>query len=117
MTSQEMELEYAPSKTMLIEGHESCRVPVPVERCPLSKFKCLYVENAEDNKNDANLDLDKIYSEHIANLVDLNWQLLATETNGKASLQGITLAPSMLDIVGMSPILWGEWLHLKFLRK
>lgn len=107
LTSQEMELEYAPSKTMLIEGHESCRVPVPVERCPLSKFKSLYVENSENGgKGDASLDLDKIYSEHIANLVDLKWQLLSTETKGKASLQGITLAPSMLDVVGMSPILW-----------
>ncbi|KAK9876811.1 hypothetical protein WA026_015049 [Henosepilachna vigintioctopunctata] len=106
LTSQEMELEYAPSKTMHIEGHESCRVPVPVERCPLSKFKSLYTENLEETKSESSLDLDKIYSEHIAELVDLKWQLSATEAKGKASLQGITLAPSMLDIVGMSPILW-----------
>ncbi|KAL3284966.1 hypothetical protein HHI36_019095 [Cryptolaemus montrouzieri] len=106
LTSQEMELEYAPSKTMLIEGHESCRVPVPVERCPISKVKNLYVDNVDQYKGDASVDLDKIYSEHIAELVNLKWQLLATETRGKASLQGIILAPSMLDIVGMSPILW-----------
>ena len=35
----EMDLHYTPSKHLLIEAGESCRVPVPVDRCPLDKIK------------------------------------------------------------------------------
>lgn len=35
---QEAELHYAPGKSILVEGSEFCRVPVPVPRCPLSKL-------------------------------------------------------------------------------
>jgi hypothetical protein len=101
LTSQEMELQYTPSKTMLIEGHESCRVPVPVKRCPLSKL-----DVAEGLGSG---DLDRICSEHIANLVDLRWHLLGTDTRGKASLKGITLTNDMLDEVRMSPLIWRKW--------
>ncbi|XP_018334201.1 protein brunelleschi [Agrilus planipennis] len=104
LTSQEMEVYYTPSKHMLIEGHESCRVPVPVDRCPLSKLTKFYME--QKSGLDDRLDLDKICSEHIANLVDLSWHLMSTDTRGKASLKGITLTPNMLDIVRMSPIQW-----------
>lgn len=97
-----MELHYTSTKHMLVEGHESCRVPVPVNRCPLSKLTKLYMD-----QNSA-LDLDKICSEHIANLVDLRWQLLSLNINGKATLKGITLTPHMLDIVRMSPLNWGK---------
>lgn len=106
LTSQEMELHYTPTKHMLIEGHESCRVPIPVNRCPLSKLTKLYMD--QNTGVDERLDLDKICSDHIASLVDLHWQLLATETKGKATLKGITLMQQMLDIVRMSPLNWGE---------
>lgn len=108
LTAQEMELHYTPTKNMLIEGHESCRVPIPVDRCPLSKLTKSYMDHnlGLDNR----LDLDKICSDHIANLVDLRWQLLATETKGRAVLKGITLTPPMLDIVRMSPLTWGKYL-------
>lgn len=89
---------------MLVEGHESCRIPIPVDRCPLSKLTKLYME---DNTLDERLDLDKICSEHIANLVDLQYNLPAIDIKGKASLKGITLTPNMLDIVRMSPLHWG----------
>lgn len=36
MTDQEIELKYTESKSILIEENESCRVPIPVDRCPLS---------------------------------------------------------------------------------
>lgn len=91
---------------MLIEGHESCRVPVPVDRCPLSKLTKLYMD--QNSGVDDRLDLDKICSEHIASLVDLRWHLLSTETTGKATLKGIILTPNMLDIVRMSPLQWGN---------
>lgn len=103
---------------MLIEGHESCRVPVPVNRCPLSKLTKLYMD--QNSGLDDRLDLDKICSEHIANLVDLRWQLLSLNVEGKATLKGITLTPNMLDIVRMSPLNWGKknlvFLFFKYLN-
>lgn len=36
LTSQEMEFHYAPGKNILIESNESCRVPVPLDRCPFN---------------------------------------------------------------------------------
>lgn len=35
LTAQEMMLNYTTNKNIVIEARESCRVPVPVERCPL----------------------------------------------------------------------------------
>ncbi|KYN12680.1 Trafficking protein particle complex subunit 9 [Trachymyrmex cornetzi] len=51
-------------------------------------------------------ELQKICAEHIASLVDLRWQLLGTESTGKATLSGITLTQDMLDLVRMSPLQW-----------
>lgn len=39
-------------------------------------------------------------------MVDLRWQLLGTESTGKATLSGITLTQDMLDLVRMSPLQW-----------
>lgn len=33
-----MSLNYTSNKNILIEAKESCRVPVPVERCPLDRI-------------------------------------------------------------------------------
>ena len=98
---------------MIIEGHESCRVPIPVDRCPLSKLAKLYTDGQHTNPSDGEIkydsvDLDKICSEHVASLVDLRWHLLSSETKGSASVKGITLTPNMLDIVRMSPLQWGN---------
>lgn len=38
MTSQELELKYGTNKSLLMEENESCRIPIPVERCPLAKI-------------------------------------------------------------------------------
>lgn len=38
LTAQEMSLNYTSNKNILIEAKESCRVPVPVERCPLDRI-------------------------------------------------------------------------------
>ncbi|XP_074037146.1 trafficking protein particle complex subunit brun [Leptinotarsa decemlineata] len=107
LTTQEMELQYTPTKTMLIEGQESCRVPIPVDRCPLSKLSSLYQDLDGENataKND--IDVNKICSDHITELVDLRWLLLGTESKGVALLKGINLTSRMLDIVRMSPLDW-----------
>lgn len=106
LTSQEMELYYTETKHMLIEGHESCRVPIPVNRCPLSKLTKAFLEQGNDVEERPIL--ENICSDHIASLVQLQWQLLGTETKGKATLKGIILTSAMLDIVRMSPVSWGE---------
>ncbi|XP_060523752.1 protein brunelleschi [Cylas formicarius] len=103
LTSQEMELHYTPTKHMLIESQESCRIPVPVDRCPFSKLLDFY-DNPEQGKND--VDISRICSEHVAKHVDLRWNLLATDSKGSASLNGITLNTRMLDIVRTSPLAW-----------
>lgn len=38
LTQQEVSLSYPNDKTILIEPTESCRVPIPVERCPLDEI-------------------------------------------------------------------------------
>lgn len=106
-----MELEYTPTKTILIECQESCRVPIPVDRCPLTKLSAIY---EEDDKTKSIVDVNKICSEHITELVELRWHLSTTDTRGVASLKGINLTTRMLDIVKMSPLDWGMYLHLEF---
>jgi len=51
---------------------------------------------------------ERACSEHIAELVNLKWTLTATDTNGIASLKGITLSPTMLDLVTVAPLQWGN---------
>ncbi|KDR24045.1 NIK- and IKBKB-binding protein-like protein [Zootermopsis nevadensis] len=104
ITSHELELQYTPSKCILIEGNESCRIPVPVNRCPLSKLTKLY--RGGKISADDRLELDQICSEHVAASVDLRWHILSTGTRGRVSLKGITLTPEMLDLVRMSPLQW-----------
>lgn len=98
-TNHEMELHYTESKCIYMEGRESCRIPVPVNRCPLHKLSTVKedVDNGE---------LKRICADHIASLVDLRWHLLGTDLTGKANLSGITLTQNMLDLVRMSPLQW-----------
>lgn len=105
MTNHELELQYTPSKCILIEGTESCRIPVPVERCPLAKLSKIY-EGETISLQDL-LELGRICSDHIASLVDLKWTLIGNGASGKASLKGISLTNDMLEIVKMSPLQWG----------
>ena len=62
------------------------------------------------NYNLSEIDLpEKLCAEHIANLVDLKYHLASTETHGVASLRGISLSSTMLDLVTVSPIQWGNY--------
>lgn len=55
------------------------------------------------------LDLpEKLCAEHIANLVDLKYHLATSDTRGVATLRGISLSSTMLDLVTVSPIQWGK---------
>lgn len=127
MTNHEMELYYTETKCIYMEGKEPCRIPVPVDRCPLNKLSMVikniicnsfydiikkylfffYILLIQLNGNGDIGELQKVCSEHIASLVDLRWQLLGTESTGKATLSGITLTQDMLDLVRMSPLQWG----------
>lgn len=115
LTAQEMSLNYTSNKTILIEAKESCRVPIPVKRCPLEQVMQEYHKSRENEEiqypsiSTTELDLsEKLCSEHIAGLINLNWSLPAIETSGIASLKGISLSPSMVDLVTVSPLEWGE---------
>lgn len=47
-------------------------------------------------------------SEHLTKNVDLQWHLLQSNITGRASVKGITLSQTMMDIVRMSPLNWGK---------
>jgi hypothetical protein len=104
ITNHELELQYTSSKCILIEGHESCRIPVPINRCPLSKLTKLY--QSSKISADDRIELDQICSEHIASSVDLRWHIVSSGVRGRVSLKGITLTPEMLDFVRTSPLQW-----------
>lgn len=64
------------------------------------------------HKSDA--DLNQLFcSKHISDAVQLNWSLLGTETKGTASLRGITLSSTMLSLITVAPLKWGEF-HSSF---
>lgn len=52
--------------------------------------------------------VEKICAEHISSNVKLNWTLGGTENKGIASLKGISLSPTMLDLITVSPLQWGN---------
>lgn len=53
---------------------------------------------------------ERLCAEHIANLVNLKWQLAGNEVSGVASLRGISFSSTMLDLVTVAPIQFGELL-------
>ncbi|XP_049875620.1 protein brunelleschi [Pectinophora gossypiella] len=110
LTTEEMELEYASGKHILIEGKESCRVPVPLERCPFNAPQRLKPDDALESRSTSTgtstNSLELMCSEHITNNVDLKWNLLHSDISGRASVKGITLSQAMMDIVRMSPLNW-----------
>ncbi|XP_055386029.1 protein brunelleschi [Condylostylus longicornis] len=116
LTNQEMSLNYTSNKNILIEAKESCRVPIPVDRCSLER---LSDDVAEIEKNSANCDsgailimptqgeiTERICSNHISERVNLSWTLTGTETQGVASLKGIRLTNSMIDLITVAPLQW-----------
>jgi len=54
--------------------------------------------------NDA---LSKLCSIHIAERVKIKWLLTGTDIQGIASLRGIVLSQSMVDLTAVSPLEWG----------
>ncbi|XP_055539117.1 protein brunelleschi [Wyeomyia smithii] len=128
LTVQEMSLNYTSNKTILIEAKESCRVPVPVDRCPLERILAA-MEHQQQSLTSGSLDIhpasilsgvgvttssagdtsdltERVCSEHIAENVNLKWSLPGLDCSGAASLRGITLSPAMLDLVTVPPLQW-----------
>lgn len=60
--------------------------------------------------NDA---LSKLCSIHIAERVKINWLLTGTDIQGIASLRGIVLSQSMVDLTAVSPL---QWCKLKWIN-
>ena len=120
-TPYEMELQYSSSKHIAIEALDTCRIPVPVERCPLAKLTHVYTGN-DLNPEQQIEKIAKICCEHISSLVELKWSISGVNQNactpttdgteynsaklikGKASLNGLRIAPSMLDLLHIPPI-------------
>ncbi|XP_062121114.1 protein brunelleschi [Drosophila sulfurigaster albostrigata] len=116
LTAQEMSLNYTENKNILIEAKESCRVPIPVDRCSLEQVCAARAAEVAENLerelcfrtqllsfSDA---LSKLCSTHIAERVKINWLLTGTDIQGVASLRGIVLSHGMVDLTTVSPLEW-----------
>ncbi|RWS10653.1 Protein brunelleschi-like protein [Dinothrombium tinctorium] len=99
-----MELFYASNKSILIEAKETCRIPVPVERCPLID------RNQSSNEFSASREaLHTRCKAYLENQVHLKW-------SGVASISSIPWTGAMLDAILMSSLRWDVTLngnHLK----
>lgn len=52
---------------------------------------------------------ERACSEHISDQVNLKWTLTGTETSGVTSLRGISLSSTMLGLITVAPLQWGEY--------
>ncbi|XP_066984231.1 protein brunelleschi [Macrobrachium rosenbergii] len=98
--TQEMDLHYTPTKHILIEAGDSCRVPVPVDRCPLA------ILTQGDKDGESGVSWSSVLGNHVASLVELRWTQGPNDTPGRASLNGITFPPPTHDLITMAPIHW-----------
>ncbi|KAK7074230.1 Trafficking protein particle complex subunit 9 [Halocaridina rubra] len=98
--TQEMDLHYTPTKHILIEAGDSCRVPVPVDRCPLA------ILSQGDKEGESGVSWSSVLGNHVASLVELRWTQGPNDTPGRASLTGITFPPPTHDLITMAPIHW-----------
>ncbi|CAN8000592.1 unnamed protein product [Ixodes hexagonus] len=114
-TEHEMELWYPHERRMLMEAHDSCRIPVTVQRCspPTAVEQC--------PGGSAPLGaLEAACRTHLLEAVDLKsrafvfclrWHPLTAphhgiERNGKASIAEVSWTPRMLDAILLSPLQW-----------
>lgn len=54
---------------------------------------------------------ERACSEHISDQVNLKWTLTGTETSGVTSLRGISLSATMLGLITVAPLQWGEYIN------
>jgi hypothetical protein len=110
------------SNTPLRQENERYSYPVTQyttysSKTQLSLFTVDGVTTFSGTYNVSEIDLpEKLCSEHIANLVKMRYQLTQSETHGVATLRGISLSSTMLDLVTVSPIQWGKSKEIKKLQ-
>ncbi|XP_037823203.1 protein brunelleschi [Lucilia sericata] len=116
LTAQEMTLNYTNNKNISMEAKDSCRVPIPVDRCSVEQvWAAREAEMAENMEKELcfrtdmgsfNDSVSRLCSKHIAERVNINWSLTGTDIQGIASLKGIILTPTMIDLCTVSPLQW-----------
>lgn len=57
--------------------------------------------------------VSRLCSKHIAERVNINWSLTGTDIQGIASLKGIVLTPTMIDLCTVSPLQWSKFFPIK----
>ena len=93
-----MELHYTTNKEILIEAKETCRIPVPIERCPL-------VDDESEDSEDSSL-MSRCRA-HLINQLNLHWVLPSSGIEGTASFSTVPYSDEMLNSILLSPIQWG----------
>ncbi|XP_053610845.1 protein brunelleschi [Plodia interpunctella] len=121
LTAEELELQYAARRRILIESGEARRVPVPLDRCPFTAASPPRdTEHDMDTKSistqSSSNSLELACSEHISSSARLRWRLQLSAACGRASLRGITLSQAMRDIVRMSPLNWEVSLNQQHIK-
>ncbi|EEC10824.1 NIK- and IKBKB-binding protein, putative [Ixodes scapularis] len=105
-TEQEMELLYPHERRMLMEAHDSCRIPVTVRRCS--------PPTAEEHDRGGGAPLGALEAALEAPVLSDLWlhrrSLTAPhhgiERSGKASIAEVPWTPRMLDAILLSPLQW-----------
>ncbi|XP_043233359.1 trafficking protein particle complex subunit 9-like [Amphibalanus amphitrite] len=110
-TEHELELEYTAGKKLLMEGDETCRVPVPLERCPLANDEQDSQPEEEPGIPPALSGSEQSASDvtdHVTSRVTLGWRCGdgSDERSGRADLRGVTWSDAMLDHLRVCPVTW-----------
>ena len=85
-----MEVFYSSNKAIIIESKDTCRFPVPVERCPFviekeenSSKDNLFLNRQEYNKHSKLKKeslIERIVRNHLLKQVQLNWKITQNNT-------------------------------------
>lgn len=86
-----MEVFYSSNKAIIIESKDTCRFPVPVERCPLVNESINENLNSHPKKQEygrhvkiketLNDRIEKIVRNHLTKQVDLKWKIIQNNAN------------------------------------
>ena len=98
-----MELKYSSNKSMLIESKETCRIPVPIERCTLTMDE----KDGNDRALISPVSLSAKCKAHLISQVHLEYSLMGScECSGTASVESIPWSSFMLETILMSSVQW-----------
>lgn len=98
-----MELKYSCNKSMLIESRETCRIPVPIERCILTVDE----KDGNDRALISPVSLSAKCKAHLISQVHLEYNLIGScPSSGTASVDSIPWSSFMLETILMSSVQW-----------